>query len=513
MDCVLNVSAAGEYFFKFQGSQTRAQIGDTPIDLSGARPVRLESGKHPLRLFLKKRDDNDHVMAVDLKWRTPGAAEFAPVVLADEAPVQQPTPFFPGAPAFTEKTHPNFREFSFDVKKAGYFRLGTHGLRGACGSVALDGWALFPLDSAYATIKSGFWQELAVRRWLEPGRHTLRITSYKNSEKWSPFIQPVQPADASDSVAIWVKDRADMIFELGETMAFAMEQSTATDTGYNLEIMAQRGGLVWQKKITLPANAIRSYREIVYNCPQEGAFEWRLLRDSGEVVTGPWQFAVVNPAPLGIPRPNSPETRRECDLVDRVDCVDTGHVFRDNQSSRVVKNYRITGTKSEYKGLDKVDGKWQKVEKGGIHCTDQDWFAYTMKVKSPGKPHRLTAWVPTDKTRMIAVQVFDQVTGSSAGAVMCVKEPTADGKPVPLSCVLWPNGDAIDVTAFAAPKQQAGSFLNESAVVSFELFEYPDGLPALPEADAGWGRLQGVRLVGRATEPWRGASDDADTCP
>lgn len=493
-DCQLAVTVSGDYRFKFQGSSARAMFGGLPLDLMGTASVRLEPGKQPLRLFLKKRDDNDHQVAVDLKWLLPGAKDFTPVPVAGDTPSLPSIPFFP-APVLTERAQPNYREYAFDVANAGYYRLGAQGLRGSIGHVTFDGAPLFPLDSAFTTVKPGFWGEYAVRRWLEPGRHALRIHFYDTFGRplaWRPFVQAVPPGG---QVAVWVKNSSDMVFTLGEPMTFVLEQATATDTDYILEISAQRGAPVWSQTVSLPANPVRSVREVTYNCPKEGGFEWRLLGGGGETLAGPWQFVVVDPTPLGAPLPGSPETLRPCVLVDRVDCVDSGHAFRDNGSSRVVKNYRVSGSKHDYISYAKVDGKWRRAEKG-IFCSDQDWFAYSLKVEHPGKPHRLTAWVPTDRARMVAVQVFDQVTGMSAGAVMDISHPTPGGDLAPLSCVLWPNGDAVDVTAFAAVKSQAEPLLNESAVVSFELYEYPEGLPALPVAASGWAPVREFGWVG-----------------
>ena len=184
-------------------------------------------------------------------------------------------------------------------------------------------------------------------------------------------------------------------------------------------------------------------------------------------------------------------------LVDSVDCTkaeDPEHLFRDNGTSRVVAGpdgpYRATGT-AKLRSISYLkDGTtWRRAndgEKGQVSYRAADWFAYTMQVKNPGRAHLLVGLVPNDVKRLVSMFAIDQLTGQYNGWVLDAGDAPAAGGFSPLAFVVWPNTTAIDVSVWCSNDNHNSVLNRQGAVARLELYELPDGLPALPEAVGGW---------------------------
>lgn len=387
-------------------------------------------------------------------------------------------------------------QYDFDVPEAGFHRLVFGGKKkpGYVNS-SLDGdvfYAGAPADSTLA--------------WLDKGRHRLVADFNGDAGKYGDYqmsFAPV-PADtpADSTLCVREKGREDMVFMKGETLSLDIRRRADAAKTYTVEILPQRpeGGYVpWRRRIELSANQPCAQATVNYPCSQEGAFEYRLLDASGKTAFGPWAFVVVDPAP-------APTTKGEpkLELVDKVDCGaedDGAHAFRENGQSHVVQGpacrYRVGGPTGAHQiGYikDAIRPGWLREAKPGERAEPNmdffwgfDWFAYSLAVKHPGKPHLLRVKVPADMERKIVVTAIDPYTRCVNTAVLRPR-PSAAADPVAtFELVVWPNGPWLDALVTNANfNATEGKLDTRGAVAAFELYEAPEGLPALAEAAGGW---------------------------
>ena len=259
----------------------------------------------------------------------------------------------------------------------------------------------------------------------------------------------------------------------------------------------------WSQTLTISNTPAR----FSYPCSEEGAFQY-LIRDAatGEVVEGPWDFVVTD---LRHEAVDGIRLQSDAIEVDRVDCTESAggpHLFREGGESEIVETpdgaYRQTGPKgcrdTFYKAVGK-DGEWEKAERGkqgrGMWRRDFDWFGYTLHVEHPGKTHLLVCRIPNDVRRLTHVFAFDRRTGRSNAWGLDTGDAPAAGAWSEMRIPVWPNTNVIDVMVVntdGVRNSHAPHPNRRGAVASFELLEYPDGLPPLPAPDCGWnGRMFG----------------------
>ena len=346
------------------------------------------------------------------------------------------------------------------------------------------------------------------------------------TEDWRPGLALLRPNSPESTLTITPKDREDLVFRLHEPLVLRVEQATGEAQNYRVEVRRQRedGAAVWTAWAELPAKTTHAMTDVIYPCGHEGAFEYTVTDTSGVVVDGPWEFVVVDPTLLrqgsrlreaATAGQDGGQAPADPVLTDSVDCTaanEPAHQFRDNGTSKVVDSavgrYRTTGTAPvRERAYLKKNGVWREAkpgEKGTQRFWALDWYAYTLHVKHPGRQHMVVAWVPNDVPRSVPVQVFDQVSGQFNGNSLCASNAPAAGAFSPLRIPMWPNGD-VDVMVYTDGRQRGARYpgmdpaITEGAVARLELYEYPQGLPPLPEPAAGWGTHKDFGWIG---EQW-----------
>ena len=141
----------------------------------------------------------------------------------------------------------------------------------------------------------------------------------------------------------------------------------------------------------------------------EGAYVYQIRNARGDIVNGPWSYAVVD-AGRGVG--DRCRCRVDGVVVDSVDCTEGPggpHDFRDNDGSSTIVDtpdgkYRLTGLKplrwNHYTETKDREGLVpDPTKKSEIKFAANDWFAYTLKVAHPGKTHLLRCLVPNDVKR------------------------------------------------------------------------------------------------------------------
>lgn len=524
----LRVEAAGEYRFFYDGNDAQVWVDGRVVRTDGKKPIAIKAGSVPLRILMKSSYPlKDWKMALHLRWQGSGntdPVEIDPSLLSsseqDIARIKAVTFDIP----LPNATMPfvGMRDYSFEVPEDGFYELSMHYksppyIPRYCDAF-LDGSFLYHyIGGAY---RWGFMETRGTVKYLKKGKHTLRIssqTAHFESADMTEFIEGttmgwnrVQTVNPDLTLSVIEKGRQDMVFKRGEKFVIQIEQATREAVDYTVEVRRQRGGdtVVWSGMAALPADKAHAAAEVTYPCADEGAFEYRVVDAEGQVVEGPWAFVVVDPTPL--PNPKAGETglvTKEI-LVDQVDCSladDPEHKFRDNGRSQVVEGpkgkYRVTGKGNRgVRGYVHADdfkegppngnsGPWRVAKEGEkplITYHMQDWFAYTLKVKNPGKAHKVTAWIPTDVRRQVSVWGFDPVTAFSNGAEMLAGDAPRSEALVPLSFLMWPNTDYVDIISVCTDGCHNDKENRQGAIAKIELYELPDGLPPLPEAAGGW---------------------------
>ena len=539
----LRVPAAGEYRFATENGVALLRVNGCQVDPTLQPGITLPAGNAALALFIKPAarptKPADARVTVTLLWQPPGTDKLVPVPAELLTHGEQEwthnrvyAPDFPLTFAQGEERWSARRRFTVDLPEAGTYEIAAH-LGGVprLFTVSLDDQPVLyvqgdrvgiadPLYDLSAAAGSNDRQRLdflhraRTARPLAKGKHTVDVYGHYGPwiwgdemkdamEQFSVGLTRLDSTDPLNSLAVYAKGRSDMVFRRGEPLSIGIEQATAAAQNYRVEIVEQRGDgeIVWQGEARLPAGKSWAKSEVVYPCDREGAFEYTVRDAAGRAVDGPWAFVVVDTTPVARPRQTADgkvsEVRKE--LVDSVDCTlaeETAHKFRDNGTSQVVDGpagrYRATGTaKLRPVGYvkDKESGSWRRTnpdEKQEAGYYAADWFAYTLKVKNPGKPHLVVSQVPNDVRRLVSIYATDQVTGHYNGWVLDAGEAPEAGPFSPVSFVVWPNGNAIDVCVWCSNNNHNSTLNRQGAAAKLELYELPDGLPALPEAAGGW---------------------------
>ncbi|NLO72878.1 MAG: hypothetical protein GX100_02060, partial [candidate division WS1 bacterium] len=524
----LRVEEAGSYRFFAEGPEAKLWLGEREVALDGTPPVALEAGEVPLRLYL--RSDSplpDWRLNFHLRWQRPGQGEAEAIpaeVWSHRAADRERTRVF--QPEFPLEAHQvrffHRRDYEVTLPADGFYELAGH-FPGVPRQIelTLDGEFLYHhlgrshLDPAGPSDYGfDFLNRARVVRYLSRGRHTITVAGYQGNypfeqksvenffqqSRWG--VSRVPAGDPAASRSLYLPAREDLVFRRGEPLVVRVEQATQEAAEYQLEVVRQRGEgpAAVSARVQLPAGQARAVGELRYPCAEEGAFECVVRDAQGEVVAGPWAFVVVDPTPLPRPGPSAelPELRRV--RVDQVDCTqpeDREHRLRDNGTSRVVQGpagaYRVTGDRPKrqayYKMKQPLPGliPLEQAEPGAAHYDVMDWFAYTLRVEHPGRPHVVTAYVPNDVPRLVSVWGYDQVTGQYNAAALEAGNAPASPAFSPLSFLMWPNGEAVDVLVFcdASPSRQE-PFSRQGAVARLELYELPEGLPPLPAPVGGF---------------------------
>ncbi|MEI8194469.1 MAG: hypothetical protein WCI73_01025 [Phycisphaerae bacterium] len=538
----LNVTKAGEYRFAPSNGAVLLKVNDRQIDPATQPTITLPVGAARLALFIKPESrpakSADNQVHIDLLWQAPGTNELTPVPAGtlshDADDLKRDEVYRPEFPCQYEHAEQHWypqRRFTVDIPESGLYETASH-FAGVPRyfKVLLDEQPLLyvqgdrqgvQLPMYQATDRAGtkdcqrldfLFRSRAVR-YLEKGRHTLDVFAHYGPWVWDDEMQEamksfrlglsrVGAGDPLNSLAIYAKGRSDMVLQRGEDLVVAVERATEAAATYRMVVKPQRGAdkVVWEHKLTLRAGRAHAKAEFKYPAAVEGAFEYTVRDADDHAVDGPWAFVVVDPTPLPLPTAKSgvPSGELRKVLVDSVDCTqekETAHLFRDNGTSQVVQgpagSYRVTGT-SKMRPVDYVqDDKkaWRRTgpgEKGQGQYYAVDWFAYTLKVKNPGKPYLVVAQVPNDVRRLVSVYANDPVTTAYNGWVLDAGEAPAAGPFSPLSFVVWPNGNSVDICVWCSNDNHNSPLNRQGAVAKIELYELPDGLTPLPEAAGGW---------------------------
>lgn len=338
---------------------------------------------------------------------------------------------------------------------------------------------------------------------------------------------------------------AESVFAKGEEVKWNFRRSTLSGAaGFTIRVTPLRdtsGVETWSGSVSLPAGKRCAEGSITFPKDICGSFEYRVYDGNGRLLEGPWEFLVMDPTPVVLEKESAaydPDAEYEAipsggKRVDVVDFAKEGlmakHLVRDNGTSTVVTNgnliYRESGGQCQwgcYHNLDAKDGTdpikflghlKDKDRKGRSHgMSFIDWFGCTLDVKHPGQAHLAVAYVPEDKLRRVLVQLLDPVTTYMNGAVYRVEESVKPGY-VKVVIPFWPTSSKIDVL-FHASSNGHNSPSTPTAIAKIELYEYPNGFPALPEAAMGWNKKRTVFWSGEQGDlgpekastplPWEG---------
>lgn len=514
----LNVPKAGEYRFAQEGDLAELWVNDRRVALDGKTAVKLPAGAAPLRVFVKSATPvKDWAMKVHVTWQAPdmpsareieaGLLSHTPADAERRAAFQFDFPLVKG----TVPLH-NYREFVIEAPRDGCYEFIAH-------FGQLPGNTLLWLDGKqilYLQPRAGvddyhleFRNNARVARYLDKGRHVVRVHTnvgwfWEDRNDYllavNRFgVSRVTSTDPEQTRSIAIKDRDDMAFRKGEPLVVRVEQATEGPVVYTGQVRKQRGDgkTLWAGQVALKGGEPRAAGEIAYPCDQgEGGFEMTVADGSGKTVAGPWAFVVVDTTPVPLPTADKGYVEEKV-LVDSIDCTlaeDTEHKFRDNGTSRVIESTvgkcRVVGDRGVFnvrynKGKD---GQWHKTkpgERASANCSGMDWFAYTLKVKHPGRPHMVVVEFPNDIRRLISVFAFDPVTALPHTGLIESGDAPASAPFGQARFMAWPNTDTLDVLAINSGNW-ASSLNRQTAARRIELYELTAGIPVNPAPVAGW---------------------------
>lgn len=514
----LKVTMPGLYCFAQDGSLAELWVNGRRAGLDGKTAVTLPAGNVPIKLYVKfATPPQNWTMKVHLTWQASGS----PALLAIDPSLLSHTQTDVDSKAAFQFDYPlvkgttslyNYREYAIDAPQDGCYEFIAH-FDSIPGNTILwlDGKQIFYLQPRAGVEMYGleFRNNARVTRYLTKGRHVVRLHT-NIGYPWEDNIDRVlvssrfgvnrvASGDPEQTRSIIVKDRDDMVFRKGEPLTLRIEQATEAPVTYEMQVRKQRGGgaALWTGRIALKGHASRTAGEIAYPCHQaEGGFEVSVTDGTGKVVAGPWAFVVVDTTPVPLPTADKGYQEQKV-LVDSVDCLlpsDPEHKFRDNGTSKVIEStvgkYRVTGDRGTFDVayIQDQDKQWRKTapgENATARFAGMDWFAYTLKVKHPGRPHLVVVEFPNDVRRLISVFAFDPVTGlPHTGLIESGDAPAAapfgQGR-----FMAWPNTNTLDVIAINSGTW-ASSLNRQTAVRRIELYELPAGIPVNPMPVAGW---------------------------
>ena len=560
----ITVSGAGEYVFKTEGDDAALFVDGQKVPADGGAPIVLTAGSHPVALYWKSdvvSGQRAEAANVAVKWKPPGQADFAAVPaevlthgsgdIADERAWQPEIPLNNVKPGIATQ-----RELPFEIKEAGLYEIAAH-MAGVprIFQLWLDGDPIFYVQGQRAgqpEQRLDYLGRARTVRYLTRGKHVAVVYGHYGPWVWEDEMDSVLKnmslgvsrvhGTSPGSLAIRLEDksgksRSDMVFRKGEPFIVRLEQRTDAAEAISMEVREQRGNdqVVWSGLAKLAAGKSPAKAELRYPCDKQGAFEYVIKDGAGKTVDGPWAFVVVDATPIPVAKTGGAPSELKGEIVDQVNCAltsDPEHKLRDNGTSQVVDGpagqYRVTGTNLLRPIAYVQEGKaWRRAKEGekgaGPSQYAADWFAYTMKVKNPGKPHLLVAYVPNDVRRLVSVAAFDQVTGSYNGWNLEAGDAPEAGALSKLSFLIWPNGNAIDVLTWCSNDNHGSRLNRQGAVAKFELQELAGGLPPaaapvsgwVPQREVGWeGEQVNLGVVERTTPSlWKGNDFIPGTLP
>ena len=444
--------------------------------------------------------------------------------------------------------HPSYRTWEFDVDEPGLyvFDIGSDDGKAA---PALRAW----LDGVQIGYVLGRfdWQSKTERtaghlrrfRWLEKGRHSFDLYLNVGAYNWNDDMERAMNEKgvkvrlvrlSGGEVGFWMEGLApdSMARVMGEPLVIAGCAAPQGNDGrarspsapqYTMEVLrasASPREPIWSQTLAIGETPVR----FGYPCDKEGAFEYVVRDDKGEVVEGPWDFVVtdighkeqtdlltpngvrgtvsrVSDEQIRVLDKSTASSSRDPVLVDRVDCTEGAggeHLFREGGKSEIIDTpdgaYRRSGPQG-YKDVYRIqnpDGSWSPAEpgeKGAQRKRFHDWFAYTLKVEHPGRSHALVVRVPNDMRHLTHVVAYDRRTRLSNAWGIDSGDAPAAGPWSEMKIPVWPNTDAIDVMVIStdnAVNTHIPHPNRRGAVASLSLLEYPDGFPALEAPACGW---------------------------
>ena len=440
-----------------------------------------------------------------------------------------------------------YRSFKWTAPESGIYAFILHGRSfPQFTKLWMDGAALYEssVKNAHVDTRMAYWGDAdraghprqvkvdylgcqRVVRWIEKGEHAVDVQCSPHhylfethaEDFWRDgFRFGVKKLDGRNpgrDTEFTLEGVQAMVFRAGEKVTLCARSASAEKCNYTLEFsdgVIPIGGGVPTPFKTVPFAVVGSEPTRLDLCTdREGAFVYTVRDAKGNVASGPWSYAVVDTrrkgqgeGPRRTKESSSSAVRLEpstspCLIVDSVDCTEEPggpHDFRDNDgSSSVVSTpdgpYRLTGLKplrwnhytetKDRKGLVPDPTK-----KSPIKFAVNDWFAYTLKVKHPGRTHVVKCLVPNDVKRQVIVYAIDRKTGQSNGWCLQAGEAPAAGPWSELNFFVWPNADAIDVIVVNSEGFLGSKDPRAGAVKSIALVEYPDGVPPLEKPFAGW---------------------------
>ena len=531
--CAARLAVNGRLVDEFPGGRLSLEKGVARLDVwikslsSDEIKARYPAGSPRILV-------NRHVL-----WKRADAASFAPVSVTP-APAPDDPAAFDAKLDLAGGRHEcwGFRTCDLDVPEDGLYELGlrTVAWRAVSTTMHVDNReVLFRPNRRRHDLRRGFcgdgdqtanrryiykpdwFGRAAARRFLAKGRHTVEVR-VSPSQPWNDAM-PKQASNAYVRVgwrrlpgvnplsetAFWFADRDSMVFEKGEPLELQAQGAVAgCENEWTLEVW--KGEFPTNAATAVPAARLTkrvgtARTTFAYPCAEEGVFEYVIRDRRGRIVEGPWSFIVIDSTPQPPPRSAAFDAatfeKGYGTLVDSVDFAQEGpggaHHVRDNGTSFVVTNgtlvYRATGTRGHTilrgEAIPGSKGDYRITTKGRI-LHNEDWFAFTFKVRHPGRAHVVRAWIPNDVERFVPLYAIDRPTGNYSGWVLQAGgDVPAAGPESPLTFMVWPNADAIDLMTFNATYTHAQD--KQGAIVRAELFECPEGgLAALPEPPCGW---------------------------
>lgn len=258
----------------------------------------------------------------------------------------------------------------------------------------------------------------------------------------------------------------------GKDVTVKVHLTIAGVSSQTLETVVQQGrGMEW--KVIVQAPVKEGVYSLLARASGRGLKETRTRLD----------FVVVDPdAP-----PNRPTTLQR-QFVDRIDCTDPEdpHAYLGDPETSVqtlpLGTFRVTSTKGRPAG--------SRTDRHG----HMGWFAYRLRLQSPGRCHIMEVAYPDDAWRTVGVSIFES---NAVGKLTPVQldsgfhtggEHRSTGKLASHRLIFWPRTREPIVLI---TNQQGGA---DAAVSEIRLYEVSEGLPALEvrTPETGPHRLLGI---------------------
>lgn len=534
----LTVPADGEYRFKTVANRMMMRLDGVEYFFRDRtdlveHAVALSKGPHRFEIFMSNRIPFGRDGDMTVYWRRPGDADFSAI---------PPESFSHGAGDRGLKTpivsdlvvrvldsSGCYVKYAFEVGEPGFYRVRIRragmfrwSVPGVPTGVWIDGEQR---RHFYVAPEFGddFFDDNVVVAHFTRGEHRLELRGEnvqcylkERPRVWMTRIDPVREAAATFCVT--EKLQGETVFRMGEDVEWRIVRSTL-DRTEPLEIAARvvrqrTGEAVWEGRTTLKPGLASAEGVIAFPKNLSGVFEYSFV-SGGRTLEGPWEFCVIDTEPPKAPAvdPAAPLPSLETfgRKVDEIDFGSEGlggeHHIRDNGTSKTVAaggvRYRETGPmrkNTHYCNVDSRDGTlpvpiiagWTKNARTPDgrkpygrtkYLSASDWFAATLKVRHPQMAHVAVAYLPNDVYRRFPVQLQDCKTAHSNGAYYEILPADEPGL-VKMCIPFWPNAD-IDL--LMVPSDTHGHpRCSTAAIAKIELYECPEGFPAMPEAVAGW---------------------------